>query len=214
MAQDWREQRIAEFAAALAASEAAAANDEQIAEFEQHVAELSGRMAKLAEKWGKIFEAHTGRRPVDPPAARRQRRGKGKSKSRRKRGAQPEHRPEQRRLRPPEDVDDVFPFHCEGCAKPLPEVPDPNAMRFQVTEVLPSRPTRPISQTRRAVIVRAHDLRGARPATRFPVWPETDGFRGIAHAGLSLSRRKAAELLGQWPAYGARSALSARSKLA
>lgn len=68
---------------------------------------------------------------------------KASRKSKRKRGAQPGHRPAQRKLLPADEVDkivDLFPSHYEGCAKPLPEVPDSGAMRFQVTEVPPIEP--------------------------------------------------------------------------
>src|SRR5690606_9726879 len=87
VAQDWRDERIAELEAALAASEARnAAKDARIAELEQRVAELSKQLAELAEKLRQ--NSRNSHRPPssDPPAARRQRRGKGKSKSKRKRG--------------------------------------------------------------------------------------------------------------------------------
>ena len=199
--QDWRDERIAELEAALAARDAQlAGRDARIAELEQRVDELSARLAELAEKLGQ--NSRNSHRPPssDPPAARGQRRGKGKSKSKRKRGAQPGHRPAQRQLLPPENVDkvvDLFPSHCDDCAKPLPEVPDANAMRFQVTEVLPVEPY--ITEYRRHAVrcscghttCAVHDQQ---PAS--PFGPRLMALVALLTGVYHLSRRKAAELLG------------------
>jgi transposase len=200
VAQDWRDGRIAELEAALAASEARnAAKDARIAELEQRVAELSKQLAELAEKLGQ--NSRNSHRPPssDPPAARRQRRGKGKSKSQRKRGAQPGHRPAQRGLLPPEEVDEtvhLFPSHCEGCAKPLPEVPDANAMRFEVTEVPLVKP-HTTEYRRHAVRCSCGHLTCAvhdqQPAS--PFGPRLMALVALLTGVYHLSRRKAAELL-------------------
>jgi transposase len=219
VAQDWRDHRIAELEAALAASEARnAAKDARIAELEQRVAELSARLAELAEKLGQ--NSLNSHRPPssDSPAVRGQRRGKGKSKGKRKRGAQPGHRPVQRGLLPPEEVDkvvDLFPTHCEGCAKPLPEVTDPNAMRFQVTEV---EPVKPYTTEYRRHAVRCscgrttcavHDQQ---PAS--PFGPRLMALVALLTGVYHLSRRKAAELLNDMTgvriSVGAVSAVEAR----
>ena len=219
MAQDWRDHRIAELEAALAASEARnAAKDARIAELEQRVAELSARLAELAEKLGQ--NSINSHRPPssDSPAVRGQRRGKGKSKSKRKRGAQPGHRPAQRGLLPPEEVDkvvDLFPTHCDGCAKPLPEVTDPNAMRFQVTEVPPVEPY--TTEYRRHAVrcscglttCAVHDQQ---PAS--PFGPRLMALVALLTGVYHLSRRKAAELLSDMAgvriSVGAVSAVEAR----
>jgi transposase len=200
VAQDWRDERIAELEAALAASEARnAAKDARIAELEQRVAELSKQLAELAEKLGQ--NSRNSHRPPssDPPAARRQRRGKGKSKSQRKRGGQPGHRPALRGLLPPEEVDEtvhLFPSHCEGCAKPLPEVPDANAMRFQVTEVPLVKP-HTTEYRRHAVRCSCGHLTCAvhdqQPAS--PFGPRLMALVALLTGVYHLSRRKAAELL-------------------
>ncbi len=223
MAQDWRDQRIAELEAALAASEALhAAKDARIAELEQRVAELSARLAEHAEKLGQ--NSRNSHRPPssDSPAARGQRRGKGKSKSKRKRGAQPGHRPAQRQLLPPEEVDEVvnlFPSHCDDCAKPLPDVPDPNAMRFQVTEVPPVKPH--TTEYRRHAVrcscghttCAVHDQQ---PAS--PFGPRLMALVALLTGVYHLSRRKAAELLGDMAgvriSVGALSAVEARVSVA
>jgi transposase len=217
--QDWRDARIAELEAALAARDAQlAAKDARIAELEQRVAELSARLTVLAEKLGQ--NSQNSHRPPssDPPAARRQRRGKGKSKSQRKRGAQPGHRPAQRQLLPAEDVDkvvDLFPSHCEGCAKPLPEVPDPHAMRFQVTEVPPVEPY--TTEYRRHAVLcscgrttcAVHDQQ---PAS--PFGPRLMALVALLTGVYHLSRRKAADLLSDMAgvriSVGAVSAVEAR----
>jgi uncharacterized coiled-coil protein SlyX len=110
--QDWRDERIAELEAPLAA------RGSRIAELEQRIAELRQQVAELLEKLGQ--NSRNSHRPPssDSPAARGQRRGKGKSKSLRKRWAQPGHRPAQRQLIPPDEVDevvDLFPTHSEDC---------------------------------------------------------------------------------------------------
>jgi transposase len=198
--QDWRDERIAELEGALPARDAQlAAKDARIAELEQRVAELSARLTELAEKLGQ--NSRNSHRPPssDPPAARGQRRGKGKSKSQRKRGAQPGHRPAQRQLLPAEDVDkvvDLFPSHCQGCAKPLSEVPDANAMRFQVTEVPPVEPY--TTEYRRHAVrcscghttCAVHDQQ---PAS--PFGPRLMALVALLTGVYHLSRRKAAELL-------------------
>jgi len=200
VAQDWRDERIAELERALADRDAQlAAKDARIAELERRVAELSKQLAELVEKVGQ--NSRNSHRPPssDPPAARGQRRGKGKSKSKRKRGAQPGHRPAQRQLLPPEQVDrvvDLFPSHCEGCAKPLPEVPDPHAMRFQVTEVEPVRP-HTTEYCRHAVRCSCGHMTCAvhdqQPAS--PFGPRLMALVALLTGVYHLSRRKAAELL-------------------
>jgi transposase len=219
VAQDWRDERIAELEAALAASEACnAAKDARIAELEQRVAELSKQLAEIVEKLGQ--NSRNSHRPPssDPPAARGQRRGKGKSKSQRKRGAQPGHRPAQRQLLPPEQVDrvvDLFPSHCDGCSKPLPEVSDPHAMRCQVTEVEPVRPH--TTEYRRHAVrcscghttCAVHDQQ---PAS--PFGPRLMALVALLTGVYHLSRRKAAELLSDMAgvriSIGAVSAVEAR----
>jgi transposase len=67
-----------------------------------------------------------------PPAS------KGGSVGKRKRGGQRGHRGHRRELLPAEQVDeivDLFPPECENCWAALPQVPDPKACRYQVTEI-------------------------------------------------------------------------------
>ena len=78
----------------------------------------------------------------DPPGSRGGHSGKG-APAGRKRGGQPGHGGSQRTLLPPEQVDevvDLFPSHCEGCAGELPEIPDRDAHRYQQVELPPIKP--------------------------------------------------------------------------
>lgn len=95
------------------------------------------------------------------------------------------------------DTIDLFPSHCEACAKPLPEVPDPNAMRFQIAEVLPVEPY--TTEYRRHAVrcscgqttCAVHDQQ---PAS--PFGPRLMALVALLTGVYHLSRRKAAELLG------------------
>jgi uncharacterized coiled-coil protein SlyX len=78
VAQDWRDERIAELEATLLAKDA------RLAELEQQVAQLKGQVAELAKKLGQ----NSHRPPsADPPGVRKRRKdkakGKGKGKSQR-----------------------------------------------------------------------------------------------------------------------------------
>jgi transposase len=121
-----------------AALTALAAANARIAELEQQVAKL------LAER-GRTSSNSNQPPSSDPPSARVQRRlkAKAKRKSGRKRGGQPGHEGAQRALVPPEEVDEVidhYPSECENCWAALPQTPDPSAVRYQTTEIPPTRP--------------------------------------------------------------------------
>ena len=141
VAQDWRDERIAQLEAELRA------RDARIGELEQQAAALKGQVAELLEKLGQ--NSQNSHRPpsTDSPADRNRRKdkaqGKGKGRRKRKRGAQPGHQGANRGLVPPEKVNkfvDLFPPHCENCWKALPEVRDPGAKRYQVIEIPPIQP--------------------------------------------------------------------------
>jgi uncharacterized coiled-coil protein SlyX len=91
VAQDWRDQRIAELEAALRARDARIAEqDARIAVLEQHAAGLKEQVAKLLEKLGQ--NSQNSHRPpsTDSPADRKRPKDKAqdKGRGRRKRGAQ------------------------------------------------------------------------------------------------------------------------------
>ena len=204
MAQDWRDERIAELEAALAASEAQnVAKDARITELEQQVAALSARLTELANQLGQNSRNSHLPPSSDSPRERGQRRGKGKSKGKRKRGGQPGHRGVSRELLPPERVNafvNLFPSQCEGCWKPLPELPDPLAKRYQVTEVPPIDP--------HTTEYRRHKVRCAgcgyatcaafdeRKIPASPFGPRLMALVALLTGVYHLSRRKSAQLLG------------------
>lgn len=127
------QRRFADLEARIAAQDAViAAKDARIAELEQQVRELLERLNRNSGNSSKPPSS-------DPPSTRAERRAKER-KGGRRRGAQPGHPGSQRKLLPPEDVDDVvdhFPAECESCWAPLPHVLDPLAFRYQTTELPP-----------------------------------------------------------------------------
>jgi transposase len=74
----------------------------------------------------------------DPPWSR----PSGKAPSGRPRGGQPGHEKSERKLLPPDEVDELHcckPSACDGCGAPLTGC-DPDPVRHQVTEIPPIRP--------------------------------------------------------------------------
>ncbi len=142
MATDWRDERIAELEGELARKDAElAARDVRTAQLEAQVAELTKQVAELIEIVGRNSRNSHLPPSTNPPGTRG---GQGKGKpGKRKRGGQPGHGGSHRVLLAPERVDefvDLYPSHCEGCARELPQVADPCAKRFQQTEMPPVRP--------------------------------------------------------------------------
>ena len=131
MARDWRDDRIAELEAELAAKDA-------------RIAGLEKQLAELAVKLGRNSSNSHLPPSSDSPDERRRRRNQAKKeKQRRKRGGQQGHAGAHRELLPPDKVNkfvDVFPPECGNCWKPLPRVADPSATRHQQTEVPPIQP--------------------------------------------------------------------------
>jgi transposase len=138
VAQDWRDERIAELEAKLAEQNG------RIAERDARIAELEKRVAQLAEQLGQNSSNSHLPPSSDSPDERRQRRNKAKKeKQQRKRGGQKGHAGAHRELLPTDKVNkfvDLFPSECENCWKPLPRVPDALALRYQQTEVPPIQP--------------------------------------------------------------------------
>ena len=148
MAADWRDERIAELEAEAAQKDVElSVRDARVAEVEGQVATLTAQVAALTKQVAELMEklgrnSRNSHLPPssDPPGTRGQ---SGKGPVGRKRGGQPGHGGSQRTLLPPEQVDevvDLFPSHCEGCACELPEVPDLDAHRYQQVELPPIKP--------------------------------------------------------------------------
>lgn len=224
VAQDWRDERIAELEAELRAKdERIAAQDVRIAELEQQGADLKARVAELLEKLGQ--NSRNSHRPpsTDPPGTRKWRKTskKGKGKAKRKRGGQPGHRGANRELLPPDKVNkfvDLYPSHCENCWQPLPETPDPEATRYQLTEIPPIQPH--TTEFRRHAVecpCCQYKTRAAYDETQIPAspfGPRLMAIMALVTGIYHLSRRKAAtllfDLLGIQVSLGALSAVEAR----
>jgi len=121
-------------AAELAASNAELAASK--AELRVRVAALEAQVAKLLELLGRNSSNSNKPPSSDPPNAKQAK----KKKKGRRRGGQKGHRGSRRELLPPEQVDevvDLFPPECTSCWKPLPQIPDDRAKRYQLTELKP-----------------------------------------------------------------------------
>lgn len=148
------QERIAELEAQLIAKDAQlAAKDARIEEQERFIAKLTEKVNQLTAQVEQLTEelhrnsSNSNLPPSsDPPGRAKKGTGAGKGKKgqgKRKRGGQPGRRGTKRSLVPQEQVAEFvehFPNECQNCWKPLPKVPDPNAKRYQVTEVPPIRP--------------------------------------------------------------------------
>jgi transposase len=151
VAADWRDERIAELEAESARKDVAlAARDARIGELEGQVTSLTAQVAALTKQVAELMEklGRNSRNSHLPPSSdgpgQRGPSGQGKGPpGTRKRGGQPGHGGSRRTLLPPDEVDevvDLFPTHCEGCAGELPEVQDPYAHRYQQVELPPMKP--------------------------------------------------------------------------
>ena len=218
MERDWRDERIAELEAELAAKDA------RIAELEQQVTSLTKRVAELAEQLGQNSRNSHLPPSSDSPDVRKWRKKDKKdkgNKKRRKRGGQQGHPGAHRELLPPEKVNkfvDLFPPECENCWKALPKIPDPSAKRYQQVEVPPIEPH--TTEWRRHEVTCPccdYKTRAAYDETKIPASPF--GPRLLAIMALltgvyHLGRRKAVNLLsdivGVQVSLGALSSVEAR----
>lgn len=226
MAQDWRDERIAKLEAELLAKDARIAEQHvRIGELEQQAADLRGQVAELLQRLGQNSQNSHLPPSTDPPEVKKRRKdkakGKGKGKGKRKRGGQPGHRGANRGLLPPDKVSkfvDHYPSHCENCWKPLPEVPDPEAKRYQQTEIPPIQPE---TTEHRRHTVECQDC-GHKTCAAYdeaqipasPFGPRLMAIMALVTGIYHLSRRKAAtllfDLLGVQVSLGALSAVEAR----
>ena len=132
------QKRIAELEAEVAL------RDARIAALEAQVAKLVEQVAVLSEKLGEDSGNSSKPPSSDPPGSSSKKRNAAKrerkKQSKRKRGAQRGHKGSHRALIDPSEVDafvDFYPPQCESCWNPLPEIADPKASRFQVSELPP-----------------------------------------------------------------------------
>jgi len=196
------ERRIAELEAELAAKNARTAEqDARIAQLEGRVEALMRQVAELTERLGRHSGNSNQPPSSDPPGVRGQRPGKG-GKGKRRRGGQPGHRGSRRALVPPERVDDVvdhYPDSCEHCTEALPRTPDPQAKRYQYTE-LPAFEPHTTEYRRHCVgcprcggkTLAPYD---AKAIPRSPFGPRLMAAIALVTGVYNLSRRRAVSLL-------------------
>jgi transposase len=212
---DWRDERIAELEAQVAAKDA------RIATLEEQVAMLMKRVGELEEKLRQNSRNSHQPPSSDSPDERKQRSRDQSSSSRRKRGGQPGHGGARRELLPEEEVDevvDLYPSECEGCWAALPKVPDLCASRYQQTEMPLVKPH--TTEWRRHQVTCPHCRYKTRAAHDEKVIPQSQfGPRLMAIMAMitgiyHVSRRSAvgllSDLLGVRVSLGALSAVEAR----
>lgn len=209
------QQRIVELEAALAAKDA------QIVALLAQVEALTRQVAELTEKLAQNSRNSHLPPSSDPPGSAGNAGHAGKPKSGRRRGGQRGHRGTHRTLVPPEQVNeivDLYPAECENCWKALPEIPDTNAKKYQVTEVPPILPhTTEVRRHAVACPCCGHKTRAAYdenviPAS--PFGPRLMSIVALLTGAYHVSRRKTATLLsdlvGVPISLGAISAVEAR----
>ena len=194
--------RIAQLEALLATKSA------RVAELELEKSALLDQVAVLLEQLRRNSKNSNQPPSSDPPGKREDEPKKDESepekkrKRKRKRGGQPGHRGRNRELLPPEQVNefvDLFPSHCDKCCEPLPELPDPDASRYQVAELPPIEPH--VTEYRRhgvGCLNCGHCTRAPYDANVIPAssfGPRLSATIGLLTGVYHLSRRKAQELL-------------------
>jgi transposase len=220
VARDWRDDRIAELEAESARKDARIAELEgQVATLTAQVQALTKQVAELMEKLNRNSRNSHMPPSTDPPGSRG---GSEKDKpAGRKRGGQPGHGGARRALLPPQQVDevvDVFPSHCEGCASELAEVPDAGASRYQQTELPLIKPHTTEWRLHEVACDRCGcKTRAAYDAAKIPAspfGPRLMALIAFVTGVYHVSRRKTVvllwELLGVRISLGALSAVEAR----
>lgn len=189
-----------------------------VAERDAEIVRLRARIAELERRLGEN-SSNSNRPPsTDPPGANRERRG-SRQKSKRRRGGQPGHQGRRRELVPVEQVDEVVdcrPDRCDGCARKLPTVDDPEPGVHQVTEV--PQPTPHVTEYRIHQVTCACGTRtrGSLPegVTDSAFGPNLTSMIALLAGAYRVSRRNvaaiAADLLGVSISLGAVSTCEAR----
>ena len=193
-----------------------AERDAVIVELTAKNVKLTARVVELEEKLGQNSSNSNKPPSSDPPSASGKSGGGARSgkPSGRKRGGQPGHRGSRRELLPAEQVDEVvdcFPRVCECCAGRLPQRPDANALRHQVTEVPPVKPHTTEYRQHDVECRCGHVTRGELPAgvSTVPFGPRLIAWAASLVGVYKLSRRPAQALL--WEMLGVRMSLGAIS---
>jgi transposase len=195
--RDWRDDRIAELEAELAAKDAV------IAAQAARIAELEKRLAALEEQLGRTSSNSHKPPSSDSPEERRRRKNKAKKeRQQRKRGGQQGHVGAHRDLVPADKVSkfvDLFPAECENCWSSLPKVADPSATRYQQTEVPPVVPhTTEWRRHRVTCPCCGYKTRAAFDASVIPAspfGPRLMAIMALLTGVYNLGRRRAVEML-------------------
>lgn len=186
------------------------------AQLKERIAELERLVAKLLEDKGRN-SGNSNKPPSSDPPNARAKRNAAKTPSGKKRGGQPGHEGSQRALVPAEQVDEVidhFPDECENCWNPLAHEPDASALRYQTTDLPPTK-LHVVEERVHAVtcVCCGHRTRASfeiRPAFGPRLWSVIALLTGVFH----MSRRSAVTLLsdviGVDVSLGAVSAVEAR----
>ena len=201
----------------------AAAGKARVAELEAIVVRLTAQVEELAEKLRRNSSNSNLPPSSDGPgAAARGERGTKKPPSGRKRGGQKGHRGAYRELLAADRVDDFVEMHpdfCEGCGLALPRTPGLDPRRYQVLELLGSRPHITEFQRHEVECGRCgHRTRAAYDAERIPsssFGPRLVSVVAMLTGTYHLSRRRAQQMLREVfeieVSLGAISAMEARA---
>lgn len=179
-----------------------AERDGQITELKEQLATALAAIARLTELQNQnSTNSHLPPSSDGPGATARGVRRPKKKKSKRKRGGQKGRRGAHRELLPAERVDEVvelFPEACEGCARPLPRVHDIDARRYQRIELLLTGPCVTEWQRHEVRCACGHSTRAPYDASVIPASPfgprlvsVVATLTGVYH----LSRRRTQMLL-------------------
>jgi len=228
------EDQIARLKAELVAKDAViaeqatviAAQAERIDQLTAQVARLIEQVAVLTERLGQTSRNSSKPPSSDGPGAGSKSGQAGKAgkrtsrkKSKRKPGGQRGHKGHHRELLPEDEVNtfkDHYPAQCENCWASLPERPDPNATRHQVTEVPPIKPHTTEHRCHSVTCTCGYTTRGklGPEVSSSPFGPRLMSMVCLLTGVYHLSRRKTVTLLsdivGVRISVGAVSAVEAR----
>ena len=218
-----RDARVAELEVELAASNV------RISELEALLAKQAEQIEVLTEQLGQnSSNSHLPPSSDGPGAASQGKRGNKsraakdkKSKNKRKRGGQKGHRGAHRGLLPLDQVDELiqlFPAACEGCAAALPKTPDSDPRRHQMVEL--TRTGRHITEWQRNEVqcCCGHRTRAAYDPAKIPASPFGPRLTavvvmltGVYHLSRRKTRRLLRELFEIQISLGAISTMEARA---
>jgi transposase len=188
------QQRIVELQTELAVAHA------RIAEQEARIIALTKQVEVLLERLGQNSR-NSNKPPSSDPTGAGPQRKPNQEGEKRERGGQRGHRGAFRELLPASEVDEVvnlFPPQCESCWTALPENLDPEALRYQVSEVPPIKPHTKEFRRHEVQCACGYRTRAAYdpatiPASRFG--PRLVALTALLTGVYHISRRRTGQLL-------------------